>query len=461
MVRKISALLDWFIPASIKASDSDLPMVRNFVLLHLVGPLMGHSVTAFLWMMLPRNSWQFWVTEAAVAGFFTIPFILRASGSMKAAAMVSVQLLVGLSLFGSFWFGGISSPLLPWFLIAMVLCFFYLANSLRLALTGIALQLIVFSLARFAYGEFPELVPVDALTLPNVFSIIAALTYMTMLCLFYEAVMRVSLKLEQQTIDQRHRVETLRDAMAIAEQASRRKSIFLAKISHELRTPLNAVIGYTEMLKELWEDRGGDDRKAQDLDRIDAAGRHLLALVNDVIDLSSIEANRIEISAQPVVVRELVNDVISTASPLAKKRDNRIILNIPEDVGVLMLDALKMRQSLLNLLSNAAKFTTKGMIMLTVVATSDAEGDWLSIEVTDNGIGMTKEGLSRIFQQFQQAEEDTVSRFGGSGLGLALTKKFTEMMGGTITVRSEYGVGTSFTIRLPAIPVASGIKAAA
>ena len=180
-----------------------------------------------------------------------------------------------------------------------------------------------------------------------------------------------------------------------------------------------------------------------------------------MIDLSSIEANRIEISAQPVVVRELVNDVISTASPLAKKRDNRIILNFPEDVGVLMLDALKMRQSLLNLLSNAAKFTTKGMIMLTVVATSDAEGDWLSIEVTDNGIGMTKEGLSRIFQQFQQAEEDTVSRFGGSGLGLALTKKFTEMMGGTITVRSEYGVGTSFTIRLPAIPVASGIKAAA
>ena len=444
-------ILDWFIPESIKGSESDLAMVRNFVLLHLVGPLMGHSVTAFLLLTLPNDTWQFWVTELAVASFFIVPFILRRTGSMRAAAMVSVQMLVGLSLFGSFYFGGISSPLLPWFLIAMVLCFFYLANSIKPALTGIALQLCAFAGARAWVGEFPSLMEPEALVLPNIFSVLAALTYMTMMCLFYEAVMRVSLRLEQETIEQRERVESLREAMTEAEQASKRKSIFLAKMSHELRTPLNAVIGYTEMLKESWEERDNAEQKSQDLGRIHAAGRHLLALVNNVIDLSSIESNRVDLKTEPVQLSQLLQDVISTATPLAKKRDNRLVLNIPEDPGVLELDALKVRQSLLNLLSNSAKFTTKGMIMLTALISRDSDGDWLSLEVTDSGIGMRPEGVSRLFENFSQAEDDTVSRFGGSGLGLALTKRFVEMMDGTVEVRSEFGVGTSFTIRIPAV----------
>ena len=453
MLKTLNRLLDWFIPGAILRSETDLPMVRNFVLLHLLGPLMGHSVTVFLWLTIRSSNWQFWVLETSVAAFFAVPFVLRASGSMTLSAMLSVQLLVGTSLFGSFWFGGISSPLLPWFLIAMVLCFFYLANSIRPALTGIALQLMAFAAARVAAGEFPRLVDPAALVLPNVLSIIAALTYMTLLCLFYEAVMRVSMRLEAETIAQRGRVDSLREAMAAAERASQRKSIFLAKMSHELRTPLNAVIGYTEMLKETWEDRGVEARKSNDLDRIHSAGRHLLALVNDVIDLSSIEANRVALNTEAVEIGKLANDVISTAEPLVRKRDNRLVLNMPEDVGLLELDALKVRQSLLNLLSNAAKFTTKGMIMMTVLRETTARGDFLSLEVTDNGIGMSRAGRERIFQTFSQAEKDTVSRFGGSGLGLALTKRFAEMMGGSISVRSEPGVGSSFTILLPAIDV--------
>ena len=451
MLKKLNRLLDWFIPNAIRQSETDLPMVRNFVLLHLLGPLMGHSVTVFLWLTIRNSTWQFWVLETSVAAFFAVPFVLRASRSMMLSAMLSVQLLVGTSLFGSFWFGGISSPLLPWFLIAMVLCFFYLANSIRPALTGIAVQLVAFAAARVLVGEFPQLVDPAALIIPNVFSIIAALTYMTLLCLFYEAVMRVSMRLEAETIAQRGRVDSLREAMAAAERASHRKSIFLAKMSHELRTPLNAVIGYTEMLKETWEDRGVEARKSNDLDRIHSAGRHLLALVNDVIDLSSIEANRVALNTEPVEIGKLVSDVIATAEPLTRKRDNRLVLNMPEEIGMLELDALKVRQSLLNLLSNAAKFTTKGMIMMTVLRETTARGDFLSLEVTDNGIGMSRAGRERIFQTFSQAEKDTVSRFGGSGLGLALTKRFAEMMGGSISVRSEPGVGSSFTILLPAI----------
>jgi signal transduction histidine kinase len=451
MTKLLYRLIDWFIPAAIQETESDRLMARTFVILHLLGPLMGHSVTYFLWQTRAGDSWQFWVTEALVASFFAIPLMLRVLGSLRIAAMTSVQLLVGLSLFGSFFFGGISSPLLPWFLIAMVLGFFYLADSIKSTLVGVSVQLGCFFTARIIFGHFPTLLEPESLKLANTFSIVAALTYMTMLSLYYETVMRISLSLEQETIDQRGRLEQLRHAMEAAELASKRKSIFLAKMSHELRTPLNAVIGYAEMLRENFEDQPGANRKMQDLDRIHAAGRHLLALVNDVIDLSSIESNRLELSTEAVSVRALIDEVIATASPLISKRDNRMVVNMPEELGVLELDALKVRQSLLNLLSNAAKFTTKGTIMLTVLRRATPNGDRMLLEVTDNGIGISAEGLRRIFEDFGQAENDTVSKFGGTGLGLALTKRFCQMMGGTIDVRSERGVGTSFTIEIPMI----------
>lgn len=449
MIKSIYRFIDWFIPRAMLDADSDRMMARTFVMLHLAGPLMGHSVTYFLSQTVAGDTWQFWVTEGLVAGFFFIPLLLRFSGSMHFPAMTSVQMLVGLSLFGSFYFGGISSPLLPWFLIAMVLGFFYLSRSIQFVLAGIAVQLGAFIVTRIAYGEFPSLLAPEELQLANTFSILAALTYMTMLALFYETVMRISLSLEQETIDQRGRLTLVREAMEAAERASRQKSIFLAKMSHELRTPLNAVIGYAEMLREQFEDRDDSSRKMQDLQRIQSAGRHLLALVNNVLDLSSIEANRLELSTEKVEIAALISEVVATASPLITKRENRMIVNMPEDLGIVELDALKVRQSLLNLLSNAAKFTTKGTIMLTVLKRAGNSGESMTLEVTDNGIGMSQEGLQRIFIDFSQAEQDTVSKFGGTGLGLALTKRFCQMMGGSINVRSERGVGTSFIIEIP------------
>ena len=405
MQKPFYRVIDWFIPAGMLEGDSDRLMARTFVMLHLAGPLMGHSVTFFLAQTVAGATWQWWVTEAMVAGFFGIPFLLKVSGSMKLPAMTSVQMLVGLSLFGSFSFGGISSPLLPWFLIAMVLGFFYLAESITLVLAGIAVQIAIFIGSRFLHGEFPTLLAPEDLRWANTFSILAALAYMTMLALFYETVMRIRLSLEQETIDQRSKLKLVREAMEAAELASKRKSIFLAKMSHELRTPLNAVIGYAEMLRENFEDRDGATQKMQDLDRIHAAGRHLLALVNNVLDLSSIEANRVELTTEPIDVQTLVNEVIATASPLINKRDNRMIVEIPAPLGV--------------------------------------------IQLADNGIGMTPAGLRRIFQDFGQAENDTVSQFGGTGLGLALTQRFCQMMGGSIGVHSERGMGSRFTIRIP------------
>jgi signal transduction histidine kinase len=451
MYKAVYRFIDWFIPPDIRETESDRLMARTFVFLHLLGPVMGHSVTYFLWQTSAGATWQFWVTEAIVVSFLGTPLLLKYFKSLQLAAMVSVQMLVGLSLFGSFVFGGISSPLLPWFLIAMVLGFFYLADSIKSTLAGVAFQLACFFGARIALGQFPALLDPEGLKLANTFSILAALTYMTMLTLYYETVMRFRFRLEQETIAQRSKLELLREAMTNAQQASTRKSIFLAKMSHELRTPLNAVIGYAEILRETFAERDDASRKMQDLDRIHAAGRHLLALVNEVIDLSSIEANRVEISAEPVVLKSLIDEVIATASPLIAKRDNRMFVNIPEDLGTLELDALKVRQSLLNLLSNAAKFTKQGTIILTVLRKVRDGSERLILEVTDNGIGIAPENLRRIFEDFSQAENDTMTKFGGTGLGLALTKRFCQMMAGTIEVRSERGVGTSFTIEIPLI----------
>ncbi|MPT47065.1 MAG: hypothetical protein E2598_01430 [Sphingobium sp.] len=453
MKHSTNRLIDWFIPARLRETESDLLTARTFVILHLLGPLMGQCVTYFLSRTTAGMSWQFWVIEALVAAFLVTPFLLRLCGNLALPVFLSVQTLVGLSLFGSYYFGGISSPFLPWFLIALILGFFYLSDRIVPVLTGVAVQLGAFFIIRGLDGEFPALLNPETLGYANAVSIIAALCYMTLLALHYEKVMRMRMSIEQEMNDHRTQLVRLAEAMEAAKAASKRKSIFLAKMSHELRTPLNAVIGYTEMLRENCEDDESMAHKIEDLDRIHAAGRHLLALVNDVIDLSSIEANRLELSTEPIAIATLVEEVVATASPLIDKRGNKLFVDMPEDIGTIELDALKVRQSILNLLSNAAKFTTSGTIILRVLRKSSAsiQRDMLHLEVADNGIGMSADALQRIFDDFGQAENDTASKFGGTGLGLALTRRFCQMMDGTISVQSDRGVGTSFTIEIPII----------
>ena len=260
MQKPFYRFIDWFIPPQIRETESDRLMARTFVFLHLLGPVMGHSVTYFLSQTSAGGTWQFWVVEAMVVGFLTIPLMLRVGGSLRLAAMVSVQMLVGLSLFGSFVFGGISSPLLPWFLIAMGDGLLLPRRLDQADPAGVALQLICF---RGPHRPRPSSEH-DRAREPQAcqhLSVLAALAYMTMLSLYYETVMRISLSLEQETIDQRGRLERLREAMEAAEGASKRKSIFLAKMSHELRTPLNAVIGYAEILRESFEDKPEASRK--------------------------------------------------------------------------------------------------------------------------------------------------------------------------------------------------------
>ena len=449
MYQIVNSTIDRFIPVSLQQDSSDRLAARTFVMLHFLGPPMGQAVTYALGRTSAGGSWQLWVIGSLILSFLAIPILMRLWGDLGLPAFLSVQMLIGLSLFGSFYFGGISSPFLPWFLIALVLGFFYLSERIVPVLIGVALQLATFSALRIWSGDFPSLLDPAMLDDANAISVTAALCYMTLLSLHYETVMHTRMRVESEMNDHRSQLIQLAKAMEAANAASRRKSIFLAKMSHELRTPLNVVIGYTEMLRETCEDDDSMAHKVDDLDRIHAAGRHLLALVNDVIDLSSIEANRLELSTEPIQVSGLIEEVVATATSLVDKRGNRLVIDMPEDLGVVELDPLKVRQSILNLLSNAAKFTTAGTITLSVLRKQAPEGDLLHLQVSDNGIGMGPEALERIFDDFGQAENDTASKFGGTGLGLALTKRFSQMMGGSISVESERGKGASFIIEIP------------
>ena len=239
-------------------------------------------------------------------------------------------------------------------------------------------------------------------------------------------------------------------AKEVAEQANRTKSTFLANMSHELRTPLNAIIGYGEMLEEEAEERGLPEFAA-DLSKIQAAGKHLLALINDVLDLSKIEAGKMELFLEDFDVRALVQDVESTIRPLVEKNQNLLEVNCPADIGTIHADLTRVRQVLFNLVSNAAKFTQHGRVGLEVFPLRLAGQDWVEFAVADTGIGLTPEQQRRLFQSFSQADPSTSRKYGGTGLGLVISRRFAQMMGGDIQLQSEFGRGSVFTVRLPRV----------
>jgi signal transduction histidine kinase/CheY-like chemotaxis protein len=237
-------------------------------------------------------------------------------------------------------------------------------------------------------------------------------------------------------------------AREAAEVANRAKSQFLANMSHELRTPLNAVILYTELLQEEATDRELNDF-LPDLQKIHGAAKHLLTLINDVLDLAKIESGKTDLVPETFDIAGLVQDVVTTIQPLAQKNANILEVHCPADLGTMYADMTKVRQSLFNLLSNACKFTEQGSISLEVARTGVEGRDWVTFQVTDSGIGITPEQMARLFEPFSQADPSTTRKFGGTGLGLAITRRFCQMMGGDIDVSSTPAVGSVFRIRLP------------
>ena len=239
--------------------------------------------------------------------------------------------------------------------------------------------------------------------------------------------------------------DEIQDKNRQLKMASEHKSQFLASMSHELRTPLNAIIGLTEMMVANVA-RFGTEKAQEPLNRVHRAGTHLLGLINQVLDLSKIEAGKLELNPQTVGLGPLIEEVVGTARQLAEQNKNRLMVETPENLGSLTVDPMRLRQILLNLLSNACKFTKAGEVALKA---RKGGGDWVELAVSDTGIGMTPQQQAKLFEEFSQAESTTAARFGGTGLGLTISRKLARMMGGDVTVASEPGKGSVFTVRLP------------
>jgi len=457
-------MIDWFVPVSLRSDVALLWQTRIFVVSHLAGPCLGALIAIYLHSIDPSHPVHFGVIVACTAIFWSLPLVLRQTARQRLVAVISVADLTFVSLYGSFFYGGMSSPFLAWILVALLLGFFYLDEHKLLLLGIFGTFMLGFSAAYAANGGFPEQVAPAALASVGALSVCCATVYTSMMAAYYAQVLSLQSHLEQEARRHLALTEQLRTVKDAAERANQAKSVFIAKMSHQLRTPLNAVIGYSEILLEDAE-LSSNGQQTANLRRINNAGKHLLSLVTDVLDLSKLGRESFDIALQTFDLRSCIEEVTETCRSLVLNNGNQFRTDYGSDLGSMVCDPRRLRQVIFNLLSNAGKFTKRGSVVLS--ASRDCSGgDLVRISVRDSGIGILQDTLHKLFKDFAQVDAATASRFGGTGLGLAVSQNLCRMMGGEITVESEHGKGACFTVTLPAVsraqvPAPGGAAAAA
>ena len=446
---KVLKTVDWFIPEELQAHTATLWRARIFVISHLVGPWSAVVILSYLYRALETHGLVFWTITLLCSLFWLLPLALKLTRAFFWVALLSICILTFVSVFGSFFFGGVSSPFLPWFLTALLLGFFYLGDRPLLVLSIFGVHLFGFLIAYLLNGSFPNFLPVHQLSTVGVVSVCAATLYTSMMAIYYAYVMQAQSALRQEIERHLMTAEKLLNAKRNAERANETKTVFLAKMNHKLRTPLNAIIGYSEILLEE-TDSSSSSEEMNDLNQINSAGRHLLSLVSDVLNLKRIDsedADQLTISS--VNVPTFISEVASTCRYLATNNGNEFVVTIAKDLDMANIDETKLRQVLINLLSNAGKFTSKGKITLRASRAGTPRDGQVSISVQDNGIGIPADALKDLFTDFGHASSLTSRLYGGSGLGLAVSKKLCRLMGGEIAVESERGKGSVFTVQIP------------
>ena len=447
--QSLNGTIDWFIPDDIRRDREMVKQCRLFLISHLFGPFIGNTVPLALYLLDPMPGFQVVVLAFSITGFWIFPFVLRSHGHYNLLALVSIQNLIFCILWSCYFYGGVTSPTLPWVLTIPLLAFFYIGQSpsLRLVVLGMfAFNLAVFYLV-YAYGLKPvNHMAFAALQGLGIVSTIAASLYVTMMALFYAKALASSAELAIEVQEHRDTAIELRRATEVAERAGSAKSDFLAKMSHELRTPLNAVIGYSQILLEDAHEEG-DKQSIADLNKIHGSGQHLLKIVNEVLDLSKIDAGKMEVYIHQTDLATITGDPMTAASEGATAKHIAISLDCDAAAGSFACDLMKIQQVLNQVLDNAVKFTSAGSI---AVAARRA-GDDIVITVRDTGAGISDRQLPSLFQHFADSNDASTTKYGGTGLGLALSRKLCTLMGGDIAVESALGAGTCVTIRIPVL----------
>ncbi len=447
--------IDWFIPEQLQRTTATHWRARIFVISHVLGPFSAVAILGYLFRVMPVHDWVYWTLCVLCGSFWTLPFALKLAGNLAMPALYSFCSLMFVSVFGSFFFGGVSSPFLPWFLTAQMLGFFYLSDRPYLVLGIIAANLAAFAAAYGLSGSFPERVPIEELSTVGMISVCAATLYSSMMAIYYAYVMVAQSVLQQEIKDHLETAAKLRVAKHEAERANEAKAVFLAKMSHQLRTPLNAIIGYSEILIEDSE-ASDDAADAEDLRSINRAGRHLLSLVSDVLHMPKIDADDIDLRLSAVDLDQCLEEVSATCRNLISHNGNRFVLEKRVELGTIQTDETRLRQILINLLGNAGKFTKNGQVVLRADRQGMGDDGEVLFSVQDTGIGIAPEVIPSLFKNFNRVESNEQ---GGTGLGLAVSQKLAHLLQGEISVQSRPKRGSEFTLRLPVVTQSEAVTA--
>jgi signal transduction histidine kinase len=442
--------VDRFIPAELQLSTANLWRARIFVISHLLGPCSAIAILGYLYRTLEVHDIVYWTLCVLCGAFWLLPFGLKPAHSLTWLALFSFWDLTFISVFGSFYYGGVSSPFLPWFLCALLIGFFYLGDRVILVVSIFAAHLAAFCAAYVLNGSFPVRVPLGALSTVGMISVLCATLYSSMMAIYYAYVMIEQSALRQEIEKHLITATKLRHAKQEAERANEAKAVFLAKMNHQLRTPLNAIIGYSEILLENIEPNATATDEA-DLKTINKAGSHLLSLVSDVLYMPKIESDNIEIFVHPVDLDRCLDEVDATCRNLVSQNGNEFIFEKSDDLGIIETDETRLRQILINLLGNAGKFTKNGKVVLRASRVATGTAEQIVLSIADTGIGISSEEISGLFTNFKQASSATSKSYGGTGLGLAVSQTLARLLNGNIDVESEPGRGSVFTVRLPAV----------
>jgi signal transduction histidine kinase/ActR/RegA family two-component response regulator len=442
---KLYRLLDWFVPESMKAEAETLRRARMFLISHLFGPFLGHTISLYILFIQPHPDSAWLIFFGVITLFWAFPLALKATGWFVPLALISVQNLIFTILWGCYHYGGTSSPLIPWVITVPLLAFFYLGSGKAVRIY--VLSIILVNLAAFygiySYGNgFPELIPSARLSGLGLVSTACAALYVSMMALYYANIATSQSELEREVKRRMETARQLREAADEADRANQAKSEFLAKMSHELRTPLNAVIGYSAIM--LDEMRGSKDERGADLKKIHHAGKRLLKLITDLLDLSKLEAGKMELFVESIEVAPLIGGVIDEFREQIAESGNELSVECDPSI-VIEGDQIKLRRAIFDLVSNAVKFTTDGKISVLV----RSDGEWLWVSINDTGIGIESDMVPFLFESFKEFEDETCSKYGEAGLGLPVSQRLCHLMGGKITVSSAPNRGSSFTIRVP------------